>query len=95
MSENYEQLLRELKHPKTGKPLHIRLAFNEWICQIVVENKRWSTVYHSKPPVGMPTFIAASKEIAELLTWQDAYEDAVAWLPTLLQKPDTQDSVSF
>ena len=77
---DFEQQLKMLKNPKTNKHLHVRYAVNAWICQVVVENKVWSTVYHSNPIVGVPDFVAETLEQAREMVFEKAYHSALLYL---------------
>ncbi len=63
--------LRLLKNAK-GKLVSVRVSVNDWLVQVIVDDQ-WTTVYHQKPPTGLPETIADSVESARQLAITRAY----------------------
>lgn len=92
---NYQELLKQLEHPKKKKPLGVVNYSNDWLVQVIVENKRWTTVYFTNPPSGVPKFQARDKAEALELAWKLAYADARVWLESGVQDSDTQNTTQI
>lgn len=85
----YKELLLKIKHPKTKKPLRVDCYRNDWLVQVIVENKFWNQCYFANPPGGIPSFVAASVEKAEEVAYRNAWEDATIWVETYAEGTGT------
>lgn len=72
-SEELKTLIPTLVCKRKKKPVWFNFAINDWIVQVII-NDAWTSVYHSKPPIGTPNFIASTVDEAANIALNRAYE---------------------